>query len=274
MGPTVTDWINAITGVLTLLAAAAAGLYARTAAHWTKKQAQASDAQVTIADRALAIARNDAEVARSLAEGQRREAALAARRLAEDRADSLMPTVLIRATPGTRTRSFVQDWRRTASGRVWEDVESERELTDADRDAVFRLSVTFHLENLSDRIARVAFTDAGRGEVDFVSSDGLLLRPHAQDTFTWTKAISANTLRTEEEVHEQAIVRAKLWVRDLGFNAYDVVDVVLDLRVFTRDGSRLRVTPKPLLPWLESIGTPLPERVYDRLNAAASTTPA
>lgn len=270
MESTVTDWIVAATGVLTLGAAVVAGIYAGRAAHWTKEQARSSAEEVEIASNALEVAKNDAEVARSLADDQRREAALAARRLAEDRVDSLMPTVLIRATPGTREAGFVQEWRYSGLDREWRTLEEKLELTDEDRDAVVRLNVTFHLENLSERIARVVLVDGGGGEADIHSPEGVLLRPGAKESFSWSKAISANALRTQEEVDDVAIVRAKLWVRDLAMNAYDVVDLVLDLRVFARDGSRLRVSPAASNAWRESVGTPMPERVYDRLDAGIS----
>ncbi|WP_169165478.1 hypothetical protein [Cellulomonas taurus] len=271
MESTTTDWIVAVTGVLTLSAAVVAGFFAGRAAHWTKEQARSSADQVEIASKALDVAKNDAEVARSLADDQRREAALAARRLAEDRVDSLMPTVLIRATPGTPAADFVQEWHQIGSSHAWRTVVEELVLTDEDRDVVVRLNVTFHLENLSERIARVVLVDGGGGEADIDSSEGVLLRPGAQESFTWSKVISANALRTQEDVAQMAIVRAKLWVRDLAMNAYDLVDLVLDLRVFTRDGSRLRVSPSAPATWRQSVGTPMPERVYDRLDAGTAT---
>lgn len=272
MGPTVTDWIDAGTGVFTLAAAVAAGFFARSAAHWTKEQAQSAQHQVDIANDALAVARSDADVARALADDQRREFEEAARRVAEDRVDAKMPTVLIWATPGSRTARLVQRGQYGVGELHWEGVESDGELTEAERDVPFRLTTTFHVENLSDQIARVALVDPSGGEHDIPGYEGLLVRPHSRESFTWWKVVSAGSLRTEEEVHQQTIARPKLWVRDLGYNAYDIVEVVLDLRVFARDGSRLRVSPGSALPWAESVGMPSPERVYDRLDAQARTS--
>jgi hypothetical protein len=270
MGPTVTDWIDATTGVLTLGAAVAAGVFARNAAHWTKQQAQSAQDQVDIANESLAVARSDAEVARALAEDQRREAEVASRRMAEDRVDAGMPTVLIRATPGADRVGLTQSWRHRANGRQWENVDHDEEITEADLDAVFRVTAKFDVENLSDRVARVVLIDPAGGEHD-LGHEGMLVRPHARGSFTWRKVIPATLLRTEEDVHQQTTARPKLWVRDLGYNAYDVVDVVLDLRVFARDGSRLLVAPNPSSRWHESIGAPIPGRIYDRLDALTTS---
>jgi hypothetical protein len=160
--PMVTDWILAAVGVLTLVTAIVAGLGAWRAAHWTKQQAIASRQQVDIAGENLAVAKKDAEAARALADDQRRAASLATRRLAEDRVDAQMPTVLIRATPGTGSRRLLE--QRVAGVDDWTAVEDELEFKDGDATRALRVSVTFHLENLSDRIARVVLFDSVHGE--------------------------------------------------------------------------------------------------------------
>lgn len=263
--PTVTDWVQAVVGAATLLTAIVAGLFAWRAAHWTKNQAIAAARQVDVALEGLEVAKNDAAEARALADDQRREATLAARRLAEDRVDVQMPTVLIRATPGTSDRWFLEE--RGDSYDDWRPVTEQLELNANDRLRVLRLSVTFHLENLSDRIARVVLLDAAWGE-HTTGPDGVLLRPHAEATFDWSRTVTSMDLRDDATLAQLANTRPKLWVRDLGMNAYDVVDVVLNLYLARRDGSRVYVSPSN--GWSESIGTPLPGRVYDRLNAAAA----
>jgi len=192
--------------------------------------------------------------------------------MAEDRVDALMPTVLIRATPGSRQARLAQCGRHGANGWNWESIEDTEEFTDADRDVIFRLTTTINIENVSDQIARVALVDPSGGKHDILGHEGMLVRPHDRESFTWWREVSARALRTEEDVHQQAFARPKLWVRDLGHNAYDIVEVMLDLRVFALDGSRLRVSPESALPWRESVGAPSPERVYDRLNAQATTS--
>jgi hypothetical protein len=93
----------------------------------------------------------------------------------------------------------------------------------------------------------------------------VLLRPHEQAAFDWSRVVSSAELRDDKVREEFGYLRPKLWVRDLGMNAYDVVDVVLYMPAARRDGSRLYVSPSN--GWTESIGTPLPGRVYDRLDA-------
>src|SRR5665647_3975497 len=85
MEPSVTDWIAASTGVLTVGAAVVAGLYARRAAHWTKQQAEATADQVELARAALVVAEQDAKDAHALAAHQMAESDRTARRLAEAR---------------------------------------------------------------------------------------------------------------------------------------------------------------------------------------------
>ncbi len=98
---------------------------------------------------------------------------------------------------------------------------------------------------------------------------GVLLRPHAHDMIAWTRRVTSDQLRRDETTFAQLFnTRLKLRVYDLGWNAYDVVDVVLNLQLAERDGSRLLISPS--YGWSESVGTPLPGRVYDRLNAAAA----
>ncbi|WP_369371736.1 hypothetical protein AB1046_00020 [Promicromonospora sp. Populi] len=95
LNPTVTDWINAVSGALTFLAAVAAGLFAWRAAHWTKEQAKAADDQVTVAHAALALAQQEAQDARDEAAHQRSEARRATLRLEEARIDATMPTITV-----------------------------------------------------------------------------------------------------------------------------------------------------------------------------------
>lgn len=261
----VTDWIQAVAGVLTLCTAIAAGIGAWRAAHWTKEQAQATANQVDVARQAVRVAEDDAAVARAQADDQRREAARAARRLAEDRIDQQMPTVLIRATPSTTRRPFLED--RLASNQ-WAAVDEEIAHRDVDALRVLRVNVGFQLQNLSDRIARVVVIDPAWGQYD-LGPEGVLVLPHDVQTFAWWRVVTSSEARLPEVQSQLSNTRAKLRVYDLGRNAYDIVDVVLDVRLFKIDGSWLYVSPSN--GWEQSIGTPLPGRVYDRLDAEAQT---
>lgn len=270
--PTATDWVQAITGVLTLFAAVFAGLWARHAAQGTKRQADAAIEQVSVARAELELANAEAAAAREVVERQRLEAVRAERRQAEERIDALAPTVLARATPGIPagplTSTLLEVGRReAASGRMtWSRVDQALEVLE-DEDVFFQLNVTIHLENVSDRMALVAVVDAAGGEVSLPSGHDTLVRPGAEETFTWTRRLHQRQLRSDEGRAEAAVLRLRLWVRDLALNAYDVVLFNSDVNFFTVDGSRLRVSPTPGFPWVVSLGRQLPERVYDRLDA-------
>lgn len=270
--PTATDWIQTGVGFATLVIASIAARGAWRAAHWTKEaadwtkeQAIAAGQQVDIAREQLKVATNDAAAARALADDQRREAALATRRLAEDRIDAQMPTVLIRATPGG-FRPFLEE--RGESLDDWKIVTGELVLKDDDPVRVLRMTVTFHVENVSDRIARVVVHDAAGGE-HAAGPDGLLVKPKDKATFGWSRRVTSVELRDERLRAQLANTRPKLWVRDLGENAYDVVAVLLNLPLGRLEGSRLHVSPSN--GWRESVGTLLPRRVYDLLGDKPAT---
>ncbi|MCC2321552.1 hypothetical protein [Cellulomonas xiejunii] len=267
MEPTVTDWIGAATGVLTFVAAAVAGYFAGRAAHWTKKQAEASTRQVQLTEGQLDVARQEADRARALGEEQRRDVTLAVRRAAEQRVDATMPTVLIRATPGAAKEAFIQELLPLDAGRRrWGDLDEAQDVSDFQREGqVFRVHVTIHLENPSDYIARVALVDGAGGELHGLDADGVVVRPRAETTLTWTKTLPAHELGTPRAVHLlTGNVRLRWRVRDIALNAYDEVDLVLNLNNFLRDSFSLRVHPHPT--WQESVGVLVPGRVYDRLD--------
>ncbi|MBO3089714.1 hypothetical protein [Cellulomonas dongxiuzhuiae] len=257
----VTDWIDSITGVLTLAAAVAAGVYAKRAAHSTMEQAAAAHDQVEIAAAALEVAREDADNARSFAADERREAALAARRAAEDRIDALMPSVLIRATPG---RPWFLQQRSERPGESWVGVDDDRELTEADGSVEFQVTVDFHIENPSDHIALVTLGDFGFGEVYLPNGQPILLRSREKVAFRWRATLSIGVFRNSESWNT---LRATFVVRDLASSAHDVVEVVLDLGFFNDAGYRVFVAPKLPNPWRERIGQPTGGRVYDRLES-------
>lgn len=273
MEPTTPDWITAWTGLGTLLAAIAAGIFAWRAAVWTKAQAQAAQDQLKLDREALELARQDAENARALAEDQRQEARRTARFAAETRADAMMPTVLARATPGAkggRVLLEIQRWS-AENGTFGERLPvSEPLVIEAGERALFRTNVTIHVTNHSQQIGHVAVVDPARGEVDVRSGDSVLLGPGETKDLVWWRYVGSDSLRTVEDIDrpEHWLMDVRLWVRDLGMTTYDVVVFNADLRFFTRDGSRLLVQPEPAFPWSENVGQPLPDRVYDRLDVA------
>ena len=55
-------------------------------------------------------------------------------------------------------------------------------------------------------------------------------------------------------------------------NVRDTYKFNSDLRFFSRDGSRLIVTPEPGRNWTENVAQPLQQRVYERLEATQLMT--
>jgi hypothetical protein len=186
------DWIQAITSILTLGVAVAAGLYARRAAIYTKQQAEASDKQVDIANDALAITRaqavaaeqhgNDqAELARETLEVARKEAQAAQvamdrqaeeaqatyRRYEESKLDAVMPVVLATARrPGSWFIETNEVWETGKWHPYWEPFTHAKIFEESQNYTVrFRISIKIELENVSDKIARVDIVDNASGEV-------------------------------------------------------------------------------------------------------------
>jgi len=232
-------------------------------------------AQVRTAEDALAVARSDAEVAKALADHQLDQSVRAARRAAEERVDALMPTVLARATPGLSTGEhapFLEvAWPPQPTGKPypdWQPVTGALELSD-DQAATFRINATIYLTNHSKQVAQVDVIDPGNATVSLPSGQSLVLRPKETRPIAWQRVLSIGALRSEEGVNrpEVCLFNPRLWIRDLGLNAYDEVVFSAGLPFFRRNGSRLIVTPA--VTWTESIGQLMPDRAYDRLDAAA-----
>lgn len=269
------NWIVAGTSMLTLTAAVFAGVFAAKAAHWTKKQAEASDEQVRIAERSVAIAHEEVQLAKAVAEDQRREAEDTYRRYAESRLDILAPVVLATAKM-TRSSGALQvhlqdsDGTWEFAGTVAEDLEEPRE-----QGILYRLRLAIHFSNVSDKIARISIIDSASGEFEqHRQGRDIIVPPRDTKKFMWMRSWSPAMLATDEDVHDPKnwLFNLKFWVRDLGMNVCDTYIFNGDLRFFSRDGSRLLVKSEPEIPWNEEIAIPLPGRVYERLVADASSS--
>ncbi|SDL90102.1 hypothetical protein SAMN04487916_11748 [Arthrobacter sp. ov407] len=290
------EGIQAVTSILTVLAALAAGFYARRAAIYTKNQAQASHRQVEIAADALEVtrgqaaaaedhgnhqveiaretlevARKEAQSAQAAADRQVEEAKATYRRYEESKLDALIPVVL--ATVG-KPRSFLETKEVSARGEwptSWSSFDVPRNFEEIElATVVFRVRLRVLIENKSDRIARVEITDSARGEVDVPSGTPLIIPPHEKNGFTWTRVITPGMLATEDEINDPKnwLFDLTLWVRDLGMNVCDTYKFNSDLRLFSRDGSRLIVKPEPEHNWRTNVAQPLQQRLYQRLESA------
>jgi hypothetical protein len=295
------EGIQAVTSILTVLAALAAGFYARRAAIYTKNQAQASHQQVEIAADALEVTRaqaaaaedhgnhqielarqtlevahHEAQAAQAAADRQVEESQAAFRRYEESRLDPLVPVVL--ATARYRdTLLDTQGWD-TGSGTLgWTPLRYENELGPHNRldpQIVFRVELFVTLENVSDQIARVDIVDPVGGETDVRPGTSLIIPPGDKCDFRWTRTSTPVMLTTDEEINDPAKCSFNLtfWVRDLGMSVRDTYRFSGDLRLFQLDGSRLIVRPEPEHTWKQNVAQPLQQRVYERLEHHRATT--
>lgn len=274
-------WIQAITSILTFLAAVAAGWYARRAAIYTKQQAVASDKQVKIAKDALDttkaqaeaaevhgaqqvqiaretldVARQEAHVAQIAADRQLEEAQAAYRRYEESRLDALVPDVLVTVRRPGNFVEMNEQWDNDANGWAgnWTPIEQTRYFEENQR-VIFRIRLNIALQNVSDRAARIDIIDPANGDVSVRQGEPIILPPQEQTVLTWRRHVTPDMLRTEEEINDpkNAFSDLTLWVRDLGMNVCDTYKCNSDLRLFARDGSWLIVLREPERTWTENL---------------------
>lgn len=256
----VPNWIVAGTGVVTLLAAATAAVFAGFAAFWTKKQADSGRRQAEIADGHLMLAQTEARSASARLDEQREEARHAERRQAEMRLDAIAPVVLAKAR---RTNLLVQRPRAGDFDMV------SHEMTVGDPDPVlFRTAATITFNNVSSRIARVDIVDPAQGELSIRSGETIFLAPGGMAEVFWHRNISSAALRTEEDLGlpENWWMTVRFWVRDLGMNVRDEFRFGADYRHFKLDGSRLIASPELDHPWELNTAEPTGPRIYERLD--------
>lgn len=300
--PDVPAWIQAITSVFTLVAAIVAGYFAGRAAKYTKKQAEASDAQVRIAQHTLevtraqaaiaeehsnhqleigretlAIAQQEAKAAQAAAEQQVDEAKAAYRRYEESKLDAIAPAVLAKVRRRgwfLQTNELYEDDPSMWTG--WVTLSEPRYIDDAKREGiVFRIILDVTLSNVSEHIARVDIVDAPNANLHTARlNEPIVVPPHEERHFTWMRDLTPSVLATEEDINDakNCYFQLTLWVRDLGMNVRDTYKFNSDLRLFSRDGSRLLVMPVPEHDWSENVAQPLQDRQYERLERDRSAT--
>lgn len=258
------NWITASTSALTLVAAVFAGIFARRAAHWTRKQAEATDLQVDIARTALGVAEQDALAAQTAIDLQRTEADRSARAREETRLNSLAPIIFARAKPSRIiNRAFLEI--RSADG--WTRVDNPIEVQGHETH-IFRTNLILEFENVSENVAQVDIIDHASGETELRSGDALFVSPRSSKELLWSRIVPSSVLHSDEINSPQNwLFNMTFWARDLGMNVRDSYRFNADLRFFDRDGSRLLVSPVPAIVWGENVATPLPGRVYERLDA-------
>lgn len=165
----VPNWIVAVTGVLTLLAAATAAVFAGPAALWTKKQADSSRRQAEIADAHLVLAQTEARASAARLDEQREEARQTERGQTEMRLDAIAPIILATAR---RVNLLVQ----TSPAGDLNMVTHEMTVDDQEW-SLFRTAATITFTNVSSKIARVDIVDPAQGELSIRSGEPIVLAP-------------------------------------------------------------------------------------------------
>lgn len=257
----VPNWLVAVTGALTLAAALIAAIYAGRAAHWTKAQAESSEAQAAVAADTLRLALKESAAAQERLASQEADMRRAERRQSESRLDTIAPVVMATA----RRQALMI---RLPGKREFDVASHDVEIRD-DELAAFRTTADITLTNVSSRIARIDFTDLAQGELDVRQGIPIFLAPGQQKMVSWSRTIGSGSLRSESDLGrpENWWMTVELWVRDLGCNVRDTLCFGGDFRHFTRDGSRLLVAVEPVFDWTENVAEPTHPRVYERLEA-------
>lgn len=265
------NWVMAVLSLPTLLAATLAGFFAWRAAHWTKQQSIAAEAQVEIAKEGLRVARRDADLARADSLFQRSETDIANRRQSEMRLDILAPAVLARAAPKGPTYRALE-WRRRASEGLtvadWVVVDQPFTLQDNEA-AEFRTVLNLTFRNVSNQIAVVDVVDVQLGEIQGVrQGDSITIAPLEERTFQWVRVLRSQDLSTQDQIDDPArwLFNLEFWVRDIGMNVRDTYKFNSDLRYFSRRGQALQVVPDPAFPWFENFAGLSQPRMYERLD--------
>jgi hypothetical protein len=271
------NWVIAVSGVLTLVTAVVASIYAAKAARRGREQvdearkqtaeahaqADAAESQVRLAEASLA---QQAETALAQHEALLRSE----RRAIEARIDARMPTVIAEAhLPDPRLEVM------GSSGPAdfeWHGLKGEMEYSSSVITPAFRQRVDVAVRNVSTVVARIDVFDAAGGEIDGVpSGTSLVLGPGQELELHWSRVVSGQALQQEGAVDDPRhwLFNVRLWVRDLGMDAYDAYLFNGDLRYFKRDGSRLIVSHQLDHEWPGNVNvaTPVDGRVYDRLDA-------
>lgn len=277
-GEGVPNWIMAGSTFLTLVVASVAAYFARRAAHWTKQQAEASQDQAENTQKALEVAQQDSEVAKETSERQRTEADRSYRLLVQAQLDALAPVIWAKASPTDQTppggHLFLwmrRETRNQGGGpSQWEAVTEELELTREEK-YWFRFSVNLAFKNVSDTVARVDILDHFGGRFPEFA-EGVrpftVVPPHDERSILWTRQWSSDALlladTSRASLSETFSMRFE--VRDQGMNVCDTYEFLASLRFFSRDGSRLIVSPQRTFPNDDGVATPIPGRKYERLD--------
>lgn len=271
------NWIVAVATALTVIAAVAAALYAKSAARSQTEQVAAAKEQVEAANIAAQAARDQTELSRRQlvqvqddAQRAREEARESHRQFVRSQLDQLAPVVYARATPHA-LRSVPATIFANLPHSIGSPVEQQLIIEDNYPPVVFITSVSVDFVNCSDVPARVDIIKHD-GEISLRAGQELVVPPRETRRVEWNRRFSSAALVAQEDVdrEDRSFFQFEYWVRDLTHNVRDAYRFNSDLRYFKRDGSRLVASPEPPFPWSEDIAGNHEERVYERLEASES----
>ena len=257
------NWIAAGATFLTFVVAIIAAFFAYRASRAAGSQAEAGRRQADAVEAQLAIAAEQASVLRQQLSDQAERELIARRQGIESRIDAIAPTVLVDA-------KILPLRRRVDSSQMWQTVSENLTLEPGDGPQLFEFNVEIRLRNVSGFVARVAVPDASKGEfAEIRSGQELVLAPGETAVLAWRRRVNTTNLQTDEDLGREHnwLARPVFWVRDLGINVRDTLQLTLDLRYFERDGSRLLVTAEPRMPSALEAAEPAEPRQYERLDA-------
>lgn len=272
IGEGVPNWVMAVTGVLTLAAAVAAALFARSAAKHAGEQVKEAAKQTAEAHRQVELAEKQEAIAQRTLRAQAQEswrqheaAVRVETRALEARLDERMPFIIARAKL-TFSNLFV----RSSDRDEWIEVEATQRMHGNDAPA-FKQQVSLRFENVSSMPARIDIVDAAHGELEGLpSGEPLVVAPGGSAQLRWIRVVDGRALVADDDVESPDVwlFNLRFWVRDLAMLVRDEYLFSASLRHFSRDGSALVASPLEPSAWPagQSIASLLPDRTYERLS--------
>lgn len=252
-------WIASLTGLLTLVAAVAAALYARRAANAAEMQAGA--------------ARDSLKESRAQAKSARDEAAAAERRQRETPLDAASPALLMQLV------NKPVEYR--VPGEAWQEVLSFRSF-DHVVDREFRVRGDLTITNTSSVAAMIRFTETGSPYPFEGTDEGewWYLLPKEHRTLPWQRPFHSRDFQTTDMTQQidQYRVEMEAVVRDIGQNIEDVYRLQTTyFNFFDATPTEIHVLPRPTDPWTVRALIPVGNRSYPRLDDTSrqgTTAPA
>lgn len=294
------EWLSAFATTGALVFAGAAAWYTRKSAEAAKGQVDAVNKQVRIAERNAERQEERARIAEARAERaekrERVQSENSEERFLKAQLDTQAPYVYIRVFGGYDASGIIRhngvvvagaprlaalsSAERVFSGDISRSLQEKSVSRNAalrvqeGEDYLFIVTATVEVVNVSNFPARVDVVETGgfdffghsSGRVTFVSpleTHRLVIRRSVSSSDI--RAVSPSGVGIAD--FENSTPYIKFWVRDIGMNVHDLHVLSLDLRFFSRDGSRVLAADMPAHDW-ETIATIAPPRVYERIDVA------